>query len=56
MLFLLIILRTDLTGAVKVHMVIGLGENKIPDVFKFTRSKVKVKWVTFVFSFINSFY
>ena len=30
------------------HMLIGLGENTISDVFMFTRSRVKVTWITFV--------
>ena len=37
-------------------MLFGLGENTIPDVFKITRSKVKVIWVTFVINHINIFY
>jgi len=35
---------------------VGLGENTLSNVFKFTRSKVKVTWVTFVISYVNSFY
>jgi len=36
-------------------MLIGLGENTIPDMFKFIRSKVKVTLVTFVINYDNSF-
>jgi len=38
------------------HLLIGLGDNTIPDLFKFTRSKVKVVWVTFVISYVNNLY
>ena len=31
-------------------MLVGVGENTIPDVFEFIRSTVKVTWVTFVTS------
>jgi len=34
----------------------GFGKNTIPDIFKFTWSKVKVSWFTFVISYVNSFY
>jgi len=37
-------------------MMIGLGENTIPIGSKITRSKFKVTWVTFVISYVNSFY
>jgi len=39
---LLLILRTVYHKAFIFHMLIGLGENKSPGVFKITRSKVKV--------------
>ena len=38
------------------HMLIGLGEDTCPGVFKFTKSKVKVTWFTFVMNYVNSFY
>jgi len=39
-----------------LNFTFGIGENTIPVVFKFTRSKVKVTWVTFVINFVNSIY
>jgi len=38
-----------------MHMLVGLGETTISDVFKFTRPKVKVTCVTFVIIYVNSF-
>jgi len=35
------------------HMLIGLGDNTILDSFKLTRSKVKVRWGTFVINYVN---
>ena len=35
-------------------MLIGLGENTIPDVFKLTRSNVKLTLVTLVINYVNS--
>jgi len=43
--FLLIALRTVYHKAFIFHMLIVLGENKSPGVFKLTRPKVKVTWV-----------
>ena len=40
-------LRTVYQRVFMFHVLICLGENRIPDVFKFTRSKVKVTWVIF---------
>ena len=37
-------------------MLIGFNENTITDVSKFSRSKVKFTWVTFVINYVNSFY
>jgi len=37
-------------------MLIGICENTITDVLKFTRSKVRVTLVTFVINYVNSFY
>jgi len=54
--FLRIILRTVYHRVFLFSMLIGLGDNTSPDVFKFTRSKVKVTWVTFVINYFNSFY
>jgi len=36
-------------------MLIGLGENTISDIFKFTRLKVKVTWITFVINYVDTF-
>ena len=52
----LIILRTMHHRALIFHMLVGLGKNMIPDVFKFARSKVKVTWVTFGINKVNGFY
>ena len=52
----LLIFKTVYHKAFIFHMLFGLGENMSPGVFKFTRSKVKVTWVTFVVNFVNSFY
>ena len=51
-----IYLRTVYHRAFIFHMLIDLGENTMPDVLKFTMSKVKVTWVTFVINYVNSFY
>jgi len=48
MLTWFLLLKTVYHRAFIFHMLIGLGENMISDVFKFTRSKVKVRCVTFV--------
>ena len=49
------LLKTVDCRAFIFHMLIGLGENMITDVFKFTRPKVKVTWVIFVINYVNSF-
>ena len=43
-------------GTFLFQMMISFCENTIPGVFKVTRSKIKVTWVTFVINYVNSFY
>ena len=35
-------------------MLLRLGENTIPDIVLFTKSEVKVIWVTFVINYIQN--
>jgi len=51
-----VVTRVTFVTKCKHALMIGLGGNTIPDVLKFTRSKVKVTWVIFVISYVNSFY
>ena len=52
-IILLIILKTQLFI---FHMLIGLGKDMFPIDFEFTRSKVKVTWVTYMINYVNSFF
>jgi len=48
-------LENCLSQRFHIHMLIGLGENTLCDVFKFTRSKVKVTCVIFGINYVKSF-